>query len=160
MNLSARFWAKVIPEPMSGCYLWIGALNGRGGYGEMKIAGKVLKAHRVSWYLATGAWPHLGVLHKCDVPACVRLEHLFEGTQKDNMQDCARKGRNIGPSLTPRGESAWNAVLTVALVREIRACVAAGEAQRAVARRLGIARDTLRHVVRGDTWTHVLSDDL
>ena len=140
---------------MSGCYLWVGAPSR--GYGEMKVEGRVRNAHHVAWYLKTGAWPTLNVLHKCDTPLCVRIDHLFEGTQTDNMRDCAAKGRLVSNLSTRRGELAHNAVLTETIVREIRARVAAGEAQRAVARRLGIARDTLRHVVRGDTWAHVLT---
>jgi hypothetical protein len=85
----ARFHAKYIPEPNSGCWLWDGWVNGR-GYGRF---GKGL-AHRISWELHRGPIPAgMNICHKCDVPPCVNPDHLFLGTQTDNMRDCARKGR-------------------------------------------------------------------
>ena len=84
-----RFWPKVEPEPNSGCWLWNGAVDKR-GYGRL---GRTL-AHRISYEIAYGR-PGRGlyVCHTCDVPGCVRPDHLFLGTQSDNIRDAATKGR-------------------------------------------------------------------
>jgi HNH endonuclease len=92
--LAERFWAQVLPEPNSGCWVWTGATH-RGGYGAFSRRRSVsVSAHRMAWVLHHGAIPDgLDVLHRCDVPACVNPAHLWLGTHDDNMRDCATKGR-------------------------------------------------------------------
>jgi hypothetical protein len=95
-TMQERFDAKYIPEPMSGCWLWEGAVCS-GGYGCIGETGtrKVLAAHRVSWELHNGKIPDgKWVLHRCDVRPCVNPEHLFLGTLQDNMDDMVSKGRS------------------------------------------------------------------
>lgn len=93
--LAERFWEKVYKT--DSCWFWIGGLN-TGGYGEIGFEGKVYVATRVSWFLYFGNWPPLGkgLLHKCDIRQCVRPEHLFLGTQSDNMNDAVAKGLPVG----------------------------------------------------------------
>ena len=75
-----------------GCWLWVGSINHR--YGWLVVRGRKVRAHRFSYELAYGLIPvGLLVLHRCDNPPCVRPDHLFVGTQTDNMQDMLRKGR-------------------------------------------------------------------
>lgn len=85
-----RFWGYV--EKTETCWLWIGYKTGR-GYGAIEFNYKSYPAHRVSWYLAFGEMPTVYVLHKCNNPICVNPEHLFLGTQFDNMRDMVQKGR-------------------------------------------------------------------
>lgn len=88
-----RFFDKVIPEPMSGCHLWIGAMTTR-GYGSFAVDGRPEKAHRVAWALAHGGHtPDGWVLHRCDNPSCVNPMHLYVGTPKDNARDMVVRGR-------------------------------------------------------------------
>lgn len=64
-------------------------------YGMMTFNGKSTAMHRISWILAYGEIPDgLWVLHKCDNRLCVRPDHLWLGTPKDNTQDMMRKGRH------------------------------------------------------------------
>jgi hypothetical protein len=99
-----RFWAKV--RQTEYCWLWTGSAN-RKGYGNFwpvshrRPGSRTMLAHRFSWELHFGPIPRgLFVLHECDNPFCVRPDHLFLGTQVDNMRDCHRKDRN--PTWRPR----------------------------------------------------------
>jgi hypothetical protein len=94
-----RFWScvdttgPVVRPELGPCWVWTANRNTL-GYGVFCFLAKKLRANRVSWTLTRGPIPDgHGVLHKCDNPPCVRPEHLFTGTQRDNLLDCARKGR-------------------------------------------------------------------
>ena len=94
-SLMEKFESKYIPEPMSGCWLWIGANSGKGGYGQISINGRIKRAHRVSWELHRGFIPEgMLVCHHCDTPPCVNPDHLFVGTYSDNTIDSVKKGRH------------------------------------------------------------------
>lgn len=91
-SLAERFNEKVV-KTENGCWEWQGRKNAN-GYGIFTVGHteKVL-AHRMAWKLAYGYMPELHCLHKCDNPGCVNPEHLFLGTQSDNMRDMWDKGR-------------------------------------------------------------------
>lgn len=94
----ARFWAKVNkdgptqPHMDTPCWLWTGAKGY--GYGQFWVAGKLLKAHRVAWFIANSHISNDFACHHCDNPTCIRADHLFLGTHSDNMRDMTTKGRN------------------------------------------------------------------
>ena len=94
-KILARFDRLCIPEPNSGCWLWLGALHVF-GYGKFGLHEKIYHAHRIAWQLLRGRISSgLQVLHKCDNPSCVNPDHLFLGTQKDNIHDMWQKGRAV-----------------------------------------------------------------
>jgi len=97
-NITERFHDSYIPVTECGCWLWTKTTYGR-GYGCMfltKTGGpRNMKAHRFSWELHNGPIPDgLHVLHKCDVRTCVNPDHLFLGTNQDNIDDRVKKGRS------------------------------------------------------------------
>lgn len=76
-----------------GCWIFTGAWN-RDGYGSIRYAGKTIGAHRIAYEAFIGPIPEgMSVLHSCDVRACVNPDHLWLGTQDDNVQDMIAKGR-------------------------------------------------------------------
>ncbi len=131
-----------LPE-LPGCWIFTGVENSK-GYG--RYSGWL--THRASYSVNVGPIPPgLQVLHKCDVPACVRPDHLFVGTHQENMADRNRKGRQARglrmgchtmPERRPLGEDSARARLTWEQVQEIRRRRAAGEGVRALAREYGV----------------------
>lgn len=90
-----RFWDRV--KKTESCWLWTGMVN-RSGYGIFTPSKNYRRlAHRVVWVLTNGPIPDgLFVCHHCDVRNCIRPDHLFLGTQRDNIVDASRKGRMPG----------------------------------------------------------------
>ena len=144
-----RFWDKAHPEPMSGCWLWMGAFFNH-GYGKGFRKPNFLLAHRVTWELIHGAIPeNLLVLHKCDVPSCINPRHLFLGTALDNSQDCYRKDRQANNA----GEYNPRAKLTRQDVARARESFHVGK-QRVcdLARKYGVSWTTMNYAIVGKTW--------
>lgn len=152
----SRFWTKVTKS--AGCWLWTGSKD-RKGYGQLSVGSKCdgskrpHSAHRISWTLANGDPGELCVLHRCDVPACVRPDHLFLGTVADNNRDMFAKGRACVPSL--RGTHNPSARLTQADVRAIRAASEAGATRTELADQFGVHRSTIQLVVSRHNWSHI-----
>lgn len=137
------FAARFVPEALSGCWLWWGDTSGKEPYGQYGDK----KAHRLSWELHRGSIPDkMDVCHHCDTPLCVNPDHLFVGTRQDNMQDCAKKGRNS------HGETRYNARLTADDVVAIRASV---EPHHVIAPKFGVDYRTISQIRKRQTWAHV-----
>lgn len=130
--LKDRIEAHSIPEPNSGCWLWLGSVD-RQGYGRMSINNAERRetglpasqlAHRMSWLCHRGPIvpASLLVLHRCDNPACVNPDHLWLGTHIDNAHDCIAKGRDrrgtgrpidsVGATYLPRANR-WLAQISI-----------------------------------------------
>lgn len=163
-----RFNARVrtdgpIPEAcpdLGPCWIWTGSLVR--GYGQFKLDGRNLKAHRVAWAISRGETPGSScVLHRCDTPTCVNPAHLFLGTNQENTADKVRKGRCArGPSLQarirekqPRGTNCPASKLTEQDVTAIRASVAEG--RRTLAARFGVTPQAIDKILSGRSWAHV-----
>ena len=150
-----RFWAKVAKS--DGCWEWT-AYRNRTGYGVVRIYGQFHTAHRVAYEWANGPIPAgRNVCHHCDNRACVRPDHLFAGTHRDNSQDALRKGRLVNnlAGLDQKGEANPGSKLTNAFVLEIRRLYASGVRQSEIADRMGLTRPAVHYVVRRKTWSHV-----
>ena len=74
------------------CDEWEGLRTKVSGYGKIYIAGEYRPAHRIVW-MQTHGHTDLMVLHHCDNPPCINIDHLYEGTAQDNSDDKIRRGR-------------------------------------------------------------------
>jgi hypothetical protein len=153
----ARFWALV--DRSGECWLWLGSQvkaprSKSAGYGLFVRGGRRghVLAHKYALELKLGRSLGLGMkaLHTCDNPPCARPDHLFEGTQADNIADMVAKGRARGAP----GESNASAKLTEADVVVIRA-LRDRETAVSIARRYGVSAGAVGHVLRGRNWQHV-----
>ena len=145
-----RLWSKAQKAEGDGCWLWTGSKAK--GYGQIRIEGRLVAAHRLAWELTNGPIPPgLKCLHRCDVRACIRPDHLFVDTQAKNVADMVAKGRNRCGDV--RGERHGLAKLTTAKVLEFRRLKVEGSlSQRALARRFGISRSAGRDILAGRSW--------
>lgn len=185
-TIEARLWARVDrngPVPahrpeLGPCWLWLGHTNDD-GYGTIRFRGRSWLTHRVAWVLSFGeVTPGKYVLHHCDNPPCVNPAHLYEGTQKNNMDDMFLRGRarpalgdkngsRLHPELLPRGdahharvhpecmargEQSGQAKLTEEQVRAIRRC---GGSSRATAALFSVSGSLVKQIRRGTVWRHV-----
>jgi len=145
-----RFWSRVDKGPKLSCWEWKG---GRDNYGYgMYCFGKVNRhAHAVAWELTFGKIPKgICVCHHCDNRSCCNPHHCFLGTNKENSEDMANKGRSA------HGERHAMHKLTLDQVKEIRNLYAnGGITHKQIARQFGIDRTNVGLIVRHKTWTRV-----
>lgn len=140
-----RFWGRI--KKTDGCWLWQGAVNTT-GYGMTTWdKAKNTVAHRLAWKLLRGPIPAgLRALHKCDTPRCCNPDHIFLGTQAENMADCRAKGRFASLSSPQMDEQR---------VREIRRLRAAGVKTIDLSKRFGISPSCISAIVTRRTWGQV-----
>lgn len=154
--IADRFWEKVNIDD-NGCWEWTG-YRSPSGYGRIGSAGKYgrgLIASRVSYELHYGPIPPgLHVLHSCDNPPCVRPDHLFLGTDADNVADMFSKERQ--PRRDNQGAKNPRAKLSETEVRELRTRYAnGGISMAALAREYGISTGYVHNIISRRTWRHI-----
>ncbi len=166
-TLQERFWEKVnkdgptVNEKLGPCWLWTAknVTRKRKGYGRIKSGEKDVLAHRLAWTFSNGNIPTgIRVLHRCDESLCVRADHLFLGTQTDNMSDASRKGRLVG-RFVPVGEDAGIAKLRNEQVVQIRQeFSSSGRSWRdieSLAKKETVCPGTIFAIVTGRNWRSV-----
>lgn len=143
--LRQRFDSMV--QKTDNCWLWMGTLNER-GYGIISIADRNRAAHRVAWILSNGPIPDgLMVCHCCDNPRCVRSDHFFLGTCKDNISDCVSKGRNNFGSRNGMSK------LSTEQVADIHRLKSEGVKLVEIASRFGVNVSCVCKITLGQRWT-------
>ena len=159
-SIDERFWSKVNkdgpiqPHMDTACWQWTAGKHGD-GYGQIRVDGKLAKAHRAGWLLQTGEEPTY-LRHRCDNPACVRVSHLINGKDyreqhKLNVQEAYARGLTN----QKRGEDSGMSKLTEDLVKLIRKRAAEGVSQRILGKDYGVTHGTIGYLVRRQTWAHV-----
>lgn len=164
-----RFWNKL--DRSGNCWIWTGCVRPN-GYGLSLFEGKNQGTHRIAWQIVNGVIPAgMLICHHCDVRLCCRPDHLFLGTQKENMQDCKTKGRfvqnplprfygdsNVSrqhPELLPHGEAHHSAKLTESGVQAIRFRHTQGTSMGKLAREYGVSVQTVSRVIHRTLWRHI-----
>lgn len=123
------------------CWLWVGSTHSF-GYGEFRIGRKLIRAHKFSYELHNKPIPHgFSVCHHCDQPRCVNPDHLFPGTQADNVKDMAQKGR-AGKKLSS------HAIPEILRLLE-------DHTQTDVARMYNVSQNAISHIALGKNWKHL-----
>jgi len=148
LSLKERFFKYV--SKGSDCWEWLGSKDNN-GYGKIRVDGKPELASRTSWRIHYGDIPKgLCVCHHCDNPSCVNPEHLFVGTQKDNVIDMKNKGRErkVGKS----GENHNLAKVTEEIVKKIRL---EGNTSKEYCDSVGLSKSAVHSILTRKTWAHV-----
>lgn len=146
---SERLYARLVIGGPDECWVWAGGTSQK-GYGKMRCVpgGNYQYTHRVSWAVHNGPIPDgLHVLHHCDNPPCCNPNHLFLGTNDDNVADKMSKNRHYA------GESSPVAKLSESDVLEIRKI--GREQVASVAKRYKVDPSTIYSIINRRTWKHV-----
>lgn len=134
-----------------GCWEWRKSRS-RQGYGQIGFNRKTCLLHRVSWTVFVGPLDKdILVLHKCDNPPCCNPEHLFLGTDKDNILDAFAKGRII----RKKGEQNYHAKLKEENIIEIRVLHEKGLSFEEIGKIFYTSRTNVRAIVNRKAWKHV-----
>ena len=136
------------------CFVWTGHKNKK-GYGLIwdQDRRKQITTHRVAWEIANGPIPEgICVLHHCDNPSCVRSDHLFLGTNLDNVKDKMAKGRQQ----RLKGETNPFSKLTDEIIVQARTMYSRGDiSYREIGEHFGVSLWTIGMAIRKKTWGHV-----
>lgn len=146
-----RFTKEFIKERIevdkNDCWIWKGAKH-RQGYGSIRFNGKTSLSHRLSWIIFRGEISEsMKVCHTCDIPSCVNPDHLFLGTQTDNIEDCQKKGRftrNIPK--TRRIKLNWNQV------QEIKKLSEQGMTRKELEKKFEVSQTCIAKILTGKSW--------
>ena len=158
MNAIDRFMDKVAVAD-NGCWEWQGYKSRQ--YGAFYIHGKDTRAHRWSYQHHVGEIPdRMCVCHKCDNPICVNPDHLFLGTQRDNMNDMVAKGRQgKGEKNRHNKLSERDAVLAKLLLKRHPPSRVSSQAGygvcRFLARWFGVTNTAISKINVGKRWRHI-----
>lgn len=136
--LKDRLYEKV--DVVGDCWNFTGYINPT-GYGRIGYGRSSIPAHRASWLCTHGELPEdLYILHTCDNPACINPDHLYAGTQFDNMKDMVVRGRSCGNEIKARVIKIYSEVLV----------------HRDLALHMGIHPAAVCKIAKGYRWGHVL----
>lgn len=130
----------------NGCIEWLGFVN-KNGYAYMRFKNKRKTVHRWAYELCFGAIPNgMYVCHKCDNRKCLNINHLFLGTQADNMKDMVSKNRH------QKRETKSNAKLTTNYVKLIRQMKKIGFTDDFIAKKFKVCRPLITDVINLKRW--------
>jgi len=140
----------------TGCHLWVGGKNK--GYGLIGFHGKQWRVHRLVFKLynySIPSWDQSGlqINHTCDNKLCINPEHLYCGTQQQNMLDRDSRGRRFAGKLS--GEIPGRSKLTNIKVTQLRKLAAEGYSQYKLAKMFNVSPSTAWRAKNGESWKHL-----
>lgn len=149
-------WRLLLNPPKTDdCIVWTHSRVSPRQYGKVVYEKRLWLVHRLAYVFHVGPIPEgYDVCHHCDNPPCWNPRHLFAGTQTDNMQDSLTKGNHYQPC----GELHPKAVLTEALVRQIRADHIPGKrgfGYGSLAKLYGMGTSTIQQIIERKIWKHI-----
>ena len=148
-KITARFISKLRIDPETDCWNYTGSISGT-GYGNFWIFGHYESAHRIAYFLFKGYLPDdLFVCHHCDNKRCCNPDHLFLGTQKDNMIDSKNKGRRA------KGEDNGSSKLTNMQVVEIKELLQRNIPHSLIAVIYKVSLTSIYNISSGLRWSHI-----
>ena len=155
-KMRKRFWKGITKCQTDDCWIWTKSKSSS-GYGCFRtIWPEATTAHRACYALEVGDVPkEMVVCHSCDTKLCVNPNHLWLGTQKENVADMIAKGRDStrsGGRGGGAGEENASAKLTEAQVSRIRFLHKQGRSQRSIARCFNVSAMTINKIVRNLRW--------
>lgn len=134
-----------------GCWEYSGSRHAE-GYGAIQHGKTKVRASRVAYSIWVGELSDVDkVLHTCDNPPCINPDHLFKGTQADNVADMIAKGRNKNPTPLP-GDKSPNRKLTQAIVLSLRERYSKGETMTAMAAEYDMSIGGISLAINGKNW--------
>lgn len=145
MNDIDKFESMVVRIPESGCWIFMGSDTNQYGHVRFIYGGKRTGAHRWSYEKHVGSAEGKSILHHCDVPSCVNPNHLFAGTQADNMKDKAKKGR----CADRHNEKHPLCRITNEQILEMRALRKEGWKQKDLAAKFEVGQDYVSRITNG-----------
>jgi HNH endonuclease len=134
------------PGPLpTNCWIWQ-AYCDQQGYGRIRWNRILYLAHRLMWQLHHGEeiLDEIFCCHHCDVPSCINPDHLFLGTNADNIADMFAKGKQGDRSLLTKDE-----------VSRIKFFLSQGWSQAELGRRYGVHYGIIHLIAKGLNWPHV-----
>ena len=154
ISFSDRVWMHVVHDAVTDCDIFTGCKDTY-GYGQVKNKGKSVLVHRWVLESAKGPIPHgMFVLHSCDTPACVNVEHLRIGTHAENMMDKKNRRRAVGTNSGAK-HTRPTAKLTESNVISIKVGLASGKRQIDFAKRFSVSRAAISDIFLEKTWRHL-----
>ena len=144
------FEGKYTINSASGCWDW-NRLKDKDGYGKVGYNYKTYRAHRLSYIINKGEIGNMCVLHTCDNPSCINPEHLFLGTQKDNMDDMRDKRRNYKAVGFLHGRCKLTKAQIVSIknrLKDNQTCVS-------IAIDFNVNERTIGRIKSGDSWSSI-----
>jgi hypothetical protein len=152
-SLSCAVWSHVDRRGADECWPWVGgtvAGYGAGTFDQKRYrASRVILAEKLGHKLPANVF----ALHRCDNPPCCNPEHLFAGSNADNMADKAAKGRGRGISPALKGEAHGKARLTAEAVLFMRANAEIGCVE--LGKMFGVPKDAAWKAIHRKTWKHL-----
>lgn len=137
----------------NGCVEYSGTIEST-GYGSLRFKGKRYKAHRAAYIAHKGQIPKgLQVNHTCDNKKCINPDHLWVGTQKENMDDMKNKGRDN--RIGRKGSKSHMTKLTEDDVQLIRGKFINGASRAELSKEYKLSKTALRNILANESWQHV-----